>query len=401
MKNTVRLIIVLIIAGLAFGGWQLYVRGGGKTPTVTLSRGGGTGDGGRDKPVSGGNADAPETGTSLTLITSATKKGWLEGQVEQFNAQKSGNVKIVYLETRDALQAILNGKRKPTLWSPSAPLWATRLSEAWAEKHGGTRLVDDSDPNTYRVYLRTPIVFVTTKAKAGYLRPLLSGSEAWANLADLAGGKRKLPGATRPFVWAHADPVASNSGFLTLGLLLDAYVQSKNGAVTPEQAASSAGFKSYLQRAEKTMPLDAAVREGSSALMKAFVGSPDRYDVITSYESSALAAAEKNPELAVLYPNPTVVSEQAVAVISGDWVTPDQKAQAAELLTFLGGEDSLRGGVNDRFRPARTSGNVSLAPQITRGRAQGFQQTFTSVELPSYEALNAAAYTWNETIGKR
>jgi hypothetical protein len=220
-------------------------------------------------------------------------------------------------------------------------------------------------------------------------------------LADLGAGKKKLPGATRPFVWAHADPIKSNSGFLTLGLLLDAYVQSTNGAVTPEQAASSGGFAAYLRRVEATMPLDAPVREGSSALMKAFLANPNRYDVITAYESSALEAAVKDPNIAVLYPNPTVVSEQAVVLINGDWVTPDQKDQAAELLTFLGGEDSLREGVNTHFRPTRQSASISLSPEIARRKGQGFQQTFTSVEVPSYEALNTSAALWNKTIGKR
>ena len=66
------------------------------------------------------------------------------------------------------------------------------------------------------------------------------------------------------------------------------------------------------------MPLDAPVREGSSALMKAFLDTPDRYDVITAYESAALEAAAKNPEVAVLYPNPTVASEQVVVVLNAD-----------------------------------------------------------------------------------
>ena len=416
MKNFARFIVFLLVAGLAFGGWQLYTRSGGKAPSVSLPQvtfkndnsntGNGNNNGNGNTGDNNGNNNGNTTngggsGASLTLITSATKKGWLETQVERFNAEKNRNVRIEYVETRDALQGILNGKQKPVLWSPSAPLWATRLSEAWGEKHGGETLVADNDPNSYRVYLRTPIVFVTTKRKATFLRPLLSGARAWDNLADLSAGKKKLPGATRLFVWAHADPIKSNSGFLTLGLLLDAYVQSTNGATTPEQAAVSAGFANYLHRVEKTMPLNAPVREGSSALMKAFLQNPDRYDVITAYESSALEAAAKNDDVAVLYPNPTVASEQVVVVLNADWVTPDQKDTAAELLTFLGGEDSLRDGVNQHFRPTRQSGSVTLSPEIGRRRAQGFQQTFTSVETPSYEALNEAAVKWNAVIGTK
>ena len=396
MKPLARLIVFLLVAGAAFGAWRLFQKQGGKTPTFAIPG------------ITPANSNSASSGTKssgsaapLTLITSATKKGWLEKQVERFNAEKGRNVQIRYIETRDALQAIVNNKEKPTLWSPSAPVWAVGLSEGWAKSHGGSSLINNSDPNMYRIYLRTPIVFVTTQKKAGFLRPLLSGPKAWTNLAELSAGRQKLPGLTRPFVWAHADPIKSNSGFLTLGLLLDSYVQSTNGAVTPEAAASSAGFASFLRKAEATMPLDAPVLEGSSALMKAFLADPDHYDVITTYESSALEAAVKNPDIAVLYPNPTLVSEQAVMVINGDWVTPEQKAVAAELLTFLGEQDSLRDGVNNHFRPDRESTGVSLAPEITQRHGQGFQGTFTSAEVPSYEALNSAAYRWNSVIGKK
>jgi hypothetical protein len=121
------------------------------------------------------------------LITSATKKGWLESQVERFNAEKGGNVRIEYLETRDALQAILNGKQKPTLWSPSAPLWATRLSEKWAEDHGGDALVSDSDPNTYRIYLRTPDRVRHDQTEGGVSAP---PTDRPASLVELGGSRR-------------------------------------------------------------------------------------------------------------------------------------------------------------------------------------------------------------------
>jgi len=337
----------------------------------------------------------------LTLVTSATKKGWLENEVERFNTEKGGNIKIQYLETRDALQAIYNDKATPVLWSPSSPIWALQLSSVWQKKHGGDPLVNTSDPNTYRVYLKSPIVFVTTREKATFLRPLLTGNKAWTNIAALSAGKQRLPGASRPFIFAHADPIASNSGFLTLGLILNSYVQDTGGAQSAEYAAKSDGLLSYVQRVEKTMPLDGAVRGGSSALMKAFLDDPNRYDVITSYESSALEAAATHPNIVVLYPNPTVVSEQVVAVLSGPWTTPDQKATAANLLTYLGSNDSLKEGIATHFRPEQSSGDLTLGPELTRFQSQGFQQSYTAIELPSYEALNTLAYRWNTANANR
>jgi len=398
MNNTTRILIFLAIVGAAFGAWAIYRGQGGAVPTVTVS----TGDTALPQRAGGAQPGAapPGTGTALVLVTSATKKDWLKPEVDWYNATRGGNVSITYLESRDALQGILNGKNTPNLWSPTATLWANRLSEAWATKHGGEPLVSAADPKEYRVYLRTPLVFVTTKDKVAALRPLLSGAQAWENLADLASGRKKLPGATRPFVWAHADPLKSNSGFLTLGLLLDAYAR-KAGVAADSQAAGSPGFAAFLIDAEKTMPLNDSVRAGSTQLLADFVGNPGRYDVIATYESSALGAAQTNPNVAVIYPMPTAVSEEAVVVLDGAWNTAAQKTEAAKLLAFLGEDESVRAGVTDRFRPAQEAATISLAPQLEQHQAQGFQTAFTPADLPSYDALNDAAGTWNRIIGHR
>ena len=297
MNNTTRMIVFLVIAAAAFGAWTVYQKQGGSVPTVTISTGKNTNSAGGES----GTMPAG-TGTPLTLVTSATKKGWLEAEVERYNALHDGHVQIKYLETRAAMHDILGGKIQPNLWSPSAPLWANRLSEAWAAQHGGEPLVSAGDPNAYRVYLRTPIVFVTTKDKTAFLRPLLSSTQSWENLSDLSNGRKKLPGVNRPFVWAHADPLNSNSGFLTIGLLLDAYARKNGSGSASAATAQSPGFAAFLQSAERTLPLNESVRAGSTQLMADFVANPGHYDVITAYESSALEAAQSNANLAVLYP---------------------------------------------------------------------------------------------------
>ena len=88
-------------------------------------------------------------------------------------------------------------------------------------------------------------------------------------------------------------------------------------------------------------------------------------------------------------------------VIGGSWTTPAQKQEAAQLLTFLNSDDSLRDGVTNRFRPAHDTASISLAPEIERHQAQGFQSSFSAVELPPYDALNDAAFRWSGIIGKR
>jgi ABC-type sulfate transport system substrate-binding protein len=152
---------------------------------------------------------------------------------------------------------------------------------------------------------------------------------------------------------------------------------------------------------ERGLIYDTPAEKGTTALTKSFLEDPSRYDFITAYESAALAAAAKNPNIAVIYPSPTAVSEHAVSLLSGSWVTAEQKAGAEAFLQFLGSEEALRAGVAEKFRPVVSGSDISLAPELSRFAGQGFVQTYAPIELPPYEALNTAAYQWRIKIAKQ
>ncbi|MBC8103526.1 MAG: substrate-binding domain-containing protein, partial [Cytophagales bacterium] len=263
-------------------------------------------------PRSGSNG--VRGGGEVLLVTSKTKKDWLQTEIEKFNAKNQGRltVKVEFLETRDALQEILNGKVKPALWAPSSPIWTSRLGEAWSVGHGGKKLLSVSDPATFRIYLRTPMVILTTKEKAPALRAILGGSDPWNGLRGLNTGSRSVPWGT--FKYTYADPLNANSGFLTLGMILADYGQRTQPSVDLKIVAESDGFKSFVRDLNTKLVYDEPSRKGSSDLFKAFLADPNRYDFITTYESNAIGAAEKNPELAVIYPMPTAVAEQSVVL---------------------------------------------------------------------------------------
>ena len=54
-------------------------------------------------------------------------------RVDRFNTDHAGQYKIVpkFLVTDQAMHAILDEREKPVLWSPSNPIWATRLETTW------------------------------------------------------------------------------------------------------------------------------------------------------------------------------------------------------------------------------------------------------------------------------
>jgi hypothetical protein len=384
-----KIILVLLVLGAAIGGyryWQRSQSSGANTRQTTNSN--------------SNNADASDSspavgrGDALQFITSASKKGWIVEQIDKYNSLSTTKMPIALksVETREAMHQILDGKAKPALWSPSSVIWADRLAAAYK----GNPLLDTSDANSYRVILRTPIVFLTTKEKARFLRPLLASTNCWTNIRDLSAGQKRAPWGN--LKWAHADPLNANSGMLALALILADYADRTGQGGSIESVANSAGFITYLKAVERRIVYNAAVEKGSSALVSSFADDPSRYDFIVTYEADALREVSKNDALAVVYPNPTANSESAVAVLDGAWMTPAQKEGAAAFVKYLAQPEAARDGLKEHFRPVR---GASLSREISRYAGSGFRESYSAIELPPYEALNAAAYKWRVEIAKK
>lgn len=384
-------LILIIVAGIAIGGWRAWNSrtGSGTGSALKLPKLPGLGDG--SHTTTAGN-DEPVGDSEVLLVTSASKKGWLIDEIDKFNAQNNGTrIKTKFLETREAMHAILEGKVQPALWCPSSVIWTGRLEEAWREKQSNA-ILTTSDPSMYRVVFRTPLVFLTTKQKAAFLRPLLRSPRCWDHIAELGSGQRKTPWGR--FKWSHADPLNANSGIMTLGLILADYADQTGQSGDLEELANGSSFRARMLSVESGLVYDLPAQGGSSALTKAFVKDTSRYDAITAYENSALEAAVQNPNLAVIYPNPTAISENVVALTDSGWLSDKQREGAKAFIKFLSSEQSLRDGLSYYLRPAQGSGNLSLASQLSAHKSQGFQQSFSLVELPPYTALNSAAFSW-------
>jgi hypothetical protein len=87
-----------------------------------------------------------------------------------------------------------------------------------------------------------------------------------------------------------------------------------------------------------------------------------------------------------------------VTLLNAEWVSDEQRQGALAFLQFLGSKESLQGGLKYYFRPAQAGSSLSLASVLSRHSAQGFKDSYATVELPPYEALNAASYQWHNQI---
>ena len=376
------IILLLLLAAVIYG-----VRSCGR-----LLHPGGSAAGGGTAPVitTGGTAPAEAANGDILVSTTKTKQLWMQTEIDKFNSQsQGGKVSLQLTESRDALHGILDGKMQPVLWSPSSPVWVFQLAAVWPRAHGGAQIADINNSQTYRTLFKSPLVFLTTKEKAAYLKPLLSGPQPFDAIRQLSLGQKKAPWGQ--FHFAYADPLNASSGMLTMSLILTNYTSSHRLS-DPVQAAATPEFAAYLSQINRAFVRDPSA-VGSSDLEKAFTANPGSRDFITAYESAALAAVAQNPDLVMIYPNPTANADQTIYQLSGAWVTDAQKTTAAAFLDFLTKPEALDDGVQYNFRPAQ-NGGTALAARLSPAAAGQFQSSYASIDLPPYDALNEAAAQW-------
>ena len=348
-------------------------------------------------PISGAGTDlTPQQaeGGDILISTSGTKQKWMQAEIDKFNAQStSGKASLQLAESRDAMQGILAGKFQPTIWSPSSPIWVYRLADLWPKEHGGAQIAEVSNTQVYRTLFKSPLVFLTTRAKATFLRPILSGPAPWAGVRQLSMGQRKAPWGK--FRFAYADPLNASSGTLTMSLIISEYgrLHSSNDLAA---AAGTPEFATYLSQINRAYVRD-PLATGSSSLEKAYAANPGSRDFITAYESAALAAVERDPNLAIIYPSPTAVSDQTATLLSAAWISPAQKATALAFLDFIGKPEALDDGVQYFFRPSQ-NGAAALSARLGPNSRAQFQPQYTTIDLPPYDALNEAAAQWHSDM---
>jgi hypothetical protein len=332
----------------------------------------------------------------IELLTTQDKDNWVRSQVYLFNDENFKQYQVIaqYTDSRAAMEAIIHNKSRPVLWSPDSPIWISRASDVWPG--GSDKRVDLNDPGSFRVFLRSPVVFLTTRDKADFLRSRLGGQHPWTAIHDLATGKVSAPwGKTR---FRHADPLTSNSGMLTLGMMLAEYARDHAPMQPVTAVAQSQDFGRFLAETEGALSYDPACAEGSAAVAREYAEAPKGCHFIVTYENLALAAAKEHPNLVAIYPNPTMVAEQSLCVLNAGWVSPQQRAGAEAFMTFVSGARALKDGLKYNMRPAIQGSDSLLDPVLLQYRERGFQQMFDQEGTPPYDALNTAAVQWNTRV---
>src|SRR5262249_11574003 len=118
----------------------------------------------------GGAAQAPSpaTGprTAITVVFGTEKDAWIQASVAEFRAANPGyDVELVSKGSLEAAQDILDGKLRPTVWSPADSLMLGILNADWRTKNGAPLFAADGDLAPQPLLL-SPLVFVVWEDRA-------------------------------------------------------------------------------------------------------------------------------------------------------------------------------------------------------------------------------------------
>jgi Ca-activated chloride channel family protein len=173
-----------------------------------------------DKPKPSTDDDvAPQI--TLTIASSSTKQKWMEKVIANFHADgkttSSGakiSVKVTPVLSGGSMNAILDGKLKPVVWSPGVESWVMQFNEKWRQRTNKSLISQSCQPSIY-----TPLGFAMWRPMAEALgwpnKPV-----GWKTIVALASDPKGWARYEHPewgkFQFGHAHPKYSNAGLLTM-----------------------------------------------------------------------------------------------------------------------------------------------------------------------------------------
>src|SRR5262249_4436427 len=132
----------------------------------------------------------------------------------------------------DGAQDILDGKEKPTIFSPADSLVLNMLSSDWELKNH-EKLFSEGE-NQPRQLMITPLVFVIWEERANALLKASKGAISWKTIHEAVASPQGWPAVGGKAEWGfvklgHTDPTRSNSGLQALLLMTLEYYQKTTG----------------------------------------------------------------------------------------------------------------------------------------------------------------------------
>ncbi len=303
-------------------------------------------------PSTGGGSISGKV-LELKFVNSSAKKGWVDAMVKQFNeaGHKVDGYGIVIRASHgnsgEQLDQIKEGKLAPDLWSPGDESWLEMAAAHW-KNINQKKLYEKYTP-----LVNIPLVIAMWEpmAKAmGYPGPI-----GWQDIARLASNPKGWASLNHPewgkFRWGHAHPDA-NSGFLAVISEVYASLNKKSGITADDLKRPE--VVSFLKKIEGAVEHYGLSNTWIDDLMHN--KGPAYLSCAVQYENTIIESNEKNKnrpfKLVAIYPREgNFWTQHPVAVLDGDWMTPQKRSAAMKFVEFLLSRDAQKEAMRMGMRP--------------------------------------------------
>jgi ABC-type Fe3+ transport system substrate-binding protein len=358
----------------------------------------------------GAPAAASGAATEITFVYSTEKKDWVESAVASYQKDHPEvKVTLVGRGSLEEAQAILDGKDKPTLWSPADSLILNMLSSDWQTQNRSDLFARAGDDAPQPLVI-TPMVFVIWEDRAAALLSAGGGKITWQGIHKAVASDQGWPAIGGKAEWGfvklgHTDPTRSNSGLQALLLMTLEFHNKRSGLQVAD--VLDAKYQGWVKEVERGV---SRFESSTGVFMTDMVRfGPSKYDVSVVYESLAISQIENAQgrwgNLKVYYPQFTVWSDHPAALLQGDWVTEPQRKAARAFLAYLHSRPVQERALSYGFRPADPAVPVKTADAqnpFTRLAQYGIQIDIpTAIDPPDGPVIRNLITMWSRVVGAR
>ncbi len=358
--------------------------------------------------------------THITIATSSEKVNLMDAMAQEFTKSpeyaalsKCATVKPINVSSGDGAARLSaststwpleNQELWPSLWSPASTIWTNRVAAA-----GNKNTVVDAQSFTH-----TPVVFAMPESMAkalGYPEKPISISDIEALIANPDGW-----GSVGKPLWGSFKISKTNPNTSTTGLsliLMQSYESAKKVAdLTVDDVNNAEDFSRqfelgaihYGDTTGKVLSTLYAESNGSASgsgyvsavaveetsLINYNMGNPDSHTV-----QPGEVLTPPTEKLVAVYPSGgSMWSDNPVAVINADWVTPEKKTAAEAFAKFLQTKPAQTILPQYGFRPLDTT--VPLGQYFTADYGVDATQPAITLPQPDVNVVSAAIDQWTQ-----
>lgn len=347
--------------------------------------------------------------TEISMLYSSEKKEWVEAAAAAF--QKDHPEIKLTLSAKGSLaaaQGILDGKEKPTVFSPADSLVMNLLVSDYQTKNRADLFATSGDEAPQPLVI-TPLVFVAWEDRAEALRKASGGAITWKAIHKAVTANEGWPAIKGNKEWGfvklgHTDPTQSNSGLQALLSMTLEFYGKQTGLEVGD--VLSPKYQQFIKELEKGVSrFEISTGQFMTDMIRF---GPSKYDVAVVYENLAVSQIENAQgrwgALKIYYPATTLWSDHPAAVLKADWVTEPQRRAARAWLDYLHSHPAQELALTYGFRPADATVPIKTADAknpFTRLAPQGVKVDINPMATPPEGAvIRNLMLMWSRVVAR-